>query len=106
MHQAGSSPTPTCWACWPPTAASRATSIKRSQFIAGRHPGNSGGPVTDASGQVIGVAVSGLANTQIHFAIPPETVFNFLNGRSTSHMVTEHRYKDGDAVKMRVRVEL
>ena len=41
------------------------------------HPGNSGGPVTDGKGQVVGVAVSGIRGTQLHFAIPGEAVQAF-----------------------------
>jgi predicted Zn finger-like uncharacterized protein len=44
-------------------------------------PGNSGGPVLDADGEVIGVCVSILLNTRINFAIPGDKVCGFLNGR-------------------------
>jgi hypothetical protein len=44
-------------------------------------PGNSGGPVLDADGEVIGVCVSILRNTRINFAIPGDKVCGFLNGR-------------------------
>jgi S1-C subfamily serine protease len=55
--------------------------LKQVQVNGGMHPGNSGGPVIDTDGQVIGVAVSGIKSTQIHFAVPAEQVRAFLNGR-------------------------
>jgi hypothetical protein len=48
------------------------------------HPGNSGGPVVDAGGNVVGIAVSGIRGTQIQFAIPCEKVFDFVAGRVLS----------------------
>jgi S1-C subfamily serine protease len=48
------------------------------QVNGGMHPGNSGGPVTDASGRVVGVAVAGIVGTQLNFAIPAETVRTFI----------------------------
>jgi S1-C subfamily serine protease len=48
------------------------------QVNGGMHPGNSGGPVTDAHGRVVGVAVAGIVGTQLNFAIPSETVRTFL----------------------------
>jgi S1-C subfamily serine protease len=80
--------------------------LKQIQVNGGMHPGNSGGPVTSADGQVIGVAVSGLKNTQIHFAIPTDAVQNFLSGRSTINLGTGHRFKDGDQIKLPVTVDL
>src|SRR5262249_36306771 len=47
--------------------------LAKLQVNGGMHPGNSGGPVVDGRGRVVGVAVSVIKNTQIHFAIPGET---------------------------------
>ena len=49
------------------------------QVAGGMHPGNSGGPVTDATGRVIGVARAGIVGTQINMAIPGDVVHSFLN---------------------------
>lgn len=49
------------------------------QLNGGLAPGNSGGPVTDATGRVIGVAVSGIPGTNLNFAIAAEEVTLFLN---------------------------
>ncbi|HKI35892.1 MAG TPA: trypsin-like peptidase domain-containing protein [Gemmataceae bacterium] len=79
--------------------------IRQVQVNGGMHPGNSGGPVTDADGQVIGVAVSGLTGTQIHFAVAADYVHTFLNGRMASFGF-EQPIKDGDQVKLPVKFEL
>jgi len=49
------------------------------QLNGGLEHGNSGGPVTDATGRVIGVAVSKFDNTSVHFAIAAEEVTQFLS---------------------------
>jgi len=49
------------------------------QLNGGIERGNSGGPVTDAAGRVIGVAVSGVAGTDIKNAIAAEEVTLFLS---------------------------
>ncbi len=48
------------------------------QLNGGLHPGNSGGPITDSSGKVVGVAVAVIRDTQIHLAIAGEEVQSFL----------------------------
>ena len=76
-----------------------ATGYTQTQLAGGLHPGNSGGPVLNAKGAVIGVAVSGLKDTQIHFAVPVDYVHAFLGGR-THRWFYGVPYKDGNAVKM------
>jgi S1-C subfamily serine protease len=44
-------------------------------------PGNSGGPVVDGEGNVVGVCVSGLLGQAINWAIPSDKVNRFLEGR-------------------------
>jgi S1-C subfamily serine protease len=48
------------------------------QVRGGMNPGNSGGPVVDVKGNVVGVAVAGIQGTDINFAIPGEVVQEFL----------------------------
>jgi S1-C subfamily serine protease len=49
------------------------------QLAGGLNPGNSGGPVTNAKGEVIGVSVAKLRGTDtIAFAIPAETADEFV----------------------------
>lgn len=49
------------------------------QVAGGMHPGNSGGPVTDAAGRVIGVARAVIVGTQINMAIPGDVVHSFFH---------------------------
>ena len=79
--------------------------LQKVQVNGGMHPGNSGGPVVDAQGRVVGVAVSGIRQTQINFAVPGDYVHVILNGRVTGLEVV-HPYRDGDAVKAPVTVRL
>jgi S1-C subfamily serine protease len=48
--------------------------LKEVQVNGGMNPGNSGGPVTDARGVVIGVSVAVISGTQINFAIPADFI--------------------------------
>jgi S1-C subfamily serine protease len=48
--------------------------LQKVQVNGGMHPGNSGGPVTDARGVVIGVSVAGISGTQINFAVPGDFI--------------------------------
>jgi len=55
--------------------------LQRVQVKGGMNPGNSGGPVVDGQGRVVGVAVSGIGRTPIKFAVPSEAVREMLAGR-------------------------
>ncbi|HTU18065.1 MAG TPA: trypsin-like peptidase domain-containing protein [Gemmataceae bacterium] len=48
--------------------------LKEVQVNGGMNPGNSGGPVTDARGAIIGVSVAGISGTQINFAVPADFI--------------------------------
>jgi predicted Zn finger-like uncharacterized protein len=54
------------------------------QVAGGMHPGNSGGPVTNAVGDVIGVSVAGIEGTLINFAIPAEITDRFVKDQVAS----------------------
>src|SRR5262249_38855682 len=58
--------------------------LDQVQVNGGMQPGNSGGPVVDSAGSVVGIAVSVVRGTQITFAIPCEKVFEFIAGRVVS----------------------
>jgi S1-C subfamily serine protease len=83
----------------------KGTELDQVQVNGGMHPGNSGGPVIEPGGQVIGVAVAVIKGTQINFAIPGEVVNAFLNGRRDVFL-REPAYKDGDQLKMPLIVTL
>lgn len=55
--------------------------LNRIQVNGGMHPGNSGGPVVDADGNVVGVAVSIIRDTSINFAVAGERALQFLGGQ-------------------------
>jgi S1-C subfamily serine protease len=75
--------------------------LDRVQVNGGMDPGNSGGPVVDAAGDVIGVAVSGIQGRQINFAIPADRVGGMLNGRIAElGMGQTYRTATGVAVPM------
>jgi S1-C subfamily serine protease len=73
--------------------------LTKVQVNGGMHPGNSGGPVIDGHGKVIGVAVSGIPGTQINFAIPGEKVESFIEGRVAEvHVTTDVISRDGKLI--------
>jgi S1-C subfamily serine protease len=78
--------------------------IKRVQVGGGIHPGNSGGPLVDKDGKVVGIAVSGFVGTQVHLAIPTEEMNSIFNGR-IKNRVLGVPYRDGDKIKVPIRFE-
>jgi V8-like Glu-specific endopeptidase len=80
--------------------------LNQIQVNGGMHPGNSGGPVTDANGQVLGVAVSGYKGTQIQFAIPSGKIPFFLNGRMNVITVLTPPRKEGNEIKMGLHLDM
>jgi hypothetical protein len=79
--------------------------LNQIQVNGGIDPGNSGGPVVNAKGEVVGVSVSGITGTQLRFAIPGEKVQTFLNGHLTG-LGAELGYIDGDNVRMPFRLSV
>jgi V8-like Glu-specific endopeptidase len=79
--------------------------LKQVQVNGGIHSGNSGGPVVDSKGQVIGVAVSAIPGTLINFAIPSGEVADFLAGRIYSLSI-ELAFLEGSRTKVPVRMLL
>jgi S1-C subfamily serine protease len=80
--------------------------LERIQVNGGMDPGNSGGPVVDAGGHVVGVAVSGIPGRMINFAIPGERVHTILNGRISSLGVGQPFVNDQKQVGLPVRMEM
>jgi hypothetical protein len=52
--------------------------LHRIQLDVALNPGNSGGPVLDKSGKVVGVVVSGIQGAGVNFAVPVGTVADFV----------------------------
>jgi S1-C subfamily serine protease len=79
--------------------------LRKVQVNGGMHPGNSGGPVVNSSGEVVGVAVSGIRATQINFAVPGDFVHVVVDGRVTGAGFGQ-AYRDGDKVKVPATLDL
>lgn len=73
--------------------------LKEVQLHGGVHPGNSGGPVVDTEGQLVGIAVAAVAGTTISFAIPSDHVAGFLMGKLNDYG-TDLAVRDGDKIKI------
>ncbi len=69
--------------------------LSQVQVNGGMHPGNSGGPVIDTRGVVVGVSVAVIRDTQINFAIPSELVREALDGRLNSSELSLAYQADG-----------
>jgi S1-C subfamily serine protease len=78
--------------------------LDKIQVNGGIHPGNSGGPVIDSKGRLVGISVSGIKNTQIQFAIPVDHLKQYLYGR-VSAIGRDLPYRDGDKILQPVRIE-
>ena len=74
------------------------------QVNGGIHPGNSGGPVVDSRGVVIGVSVAGIRGTTINFAVPGEKVQDVMRGRVAELAVGESYLKDA-GTKLPVEIQ-
>jgi S1-C subfamily serine protease len=69
------------------------------------NPGNSGGPVVDAKGRLVGVAVAKIRNTHIGLAIPSAELTKMLNGRIAELGLHLTKVADG-AAEIRVVMRL
>lgn len=65
---------------------------ERIQIDGTLKPGNSGGPIVDARGRLVGVAASTVEGTNIGFAIPPERLHDLLQGTVTTWAATPRQY--------------
>lgn len=57
----------------------RAGKLDRIQLDAQLNPGNSGGPVIDDTGDVVGIVQAGVLASGVNFAIPSSLVRSFLS---------------------------
>jgi S1-C subfamily serine protease len=77
--------------------------LKQVQVNGGMNSGNSGGPVTDTRGVVVGVSVAGIPGTNINFAIPGDFVKDVINGKVTN-TETGFAYRAGGESRLPVRL--
>jgi hypothetical protein len=76
--------------------------LQQIQVGGGIHPGNSGGPLVNTEGRVIGVAVSAIRGTQLNFAIPASFVSGLANGRVSDSQFGE-AFKKGEKIILPVK---
>ena len=79
--------------------------VVKVQVNGGMHHGNSGGPVVNTSGEVVGVAVSIIEATTLNFAVPGESVHAVANGR-VAGVSPGDTLRQGDKFKMEVFVDV
>jgi predicted Zn finger-like uncharacterized protein len=80
--------------------------LDRVQVNGGMDPGNSGGPVVDNSGAVVGVAVSIIPGRQINFAIPGERVHAILDGRISDLNIHQPYFTSENKVAVPVAMDM
>jgi S1-C subfamily serine protease/regulation of enolase protein 1 (concanavalin A-like superfamily) len=69
------------------------------------NPGNSGGPVVDEQGRLVGVAVAQISNTTIGFAVPTGELRRMLDGRLGRLSMAFRAEKEGKAdLQVQVKV--
>src|SRR5262249_60771134 len=82
----------------------RSATGMRVQVNGGMDHGNSGGPVVDSAGQVIGVSVAKIEQSQFHFAVAAEHVSDLLDGHLAT-LTAGRLTRKGDAYELTVTVE-
>lgn len=71
--------------------------LDRVQLDGELNPGNSGGPVVDERGRLVGVVVAKISGTKINFAIPPTNLTAMLSGRASAPVVKSVKVEKGAA---------
>jgi predicted Zn finger-like uncharacterized protein len=79
--------------------------LRQVQLASDMQPGNSGGPVVNEQGQVVGVSVAGIPGTRINFAVPAEHVHVIVNGQ-LAHQHIGQSYLSGGDVHVPLKFEL
>jgi predicted Zn finger-like uncharacterized protein len=71
--------------------------VVRVQIEGDLNPGNSGGPVIDATGRLVGIARAKVLNTQIGWAIPAPQLTRMLTGKVFTFSVIPLKVENGTA---------
>src|SRR5262249_20128784 len=79
--------------------------LKQVQLAGDMLPGNSGGPVVDKEGNVVGVSRAIYVGTRINLAVPGDYVHVVINGRLAA-MGLSQSIESGHDVVVPVRMEL
>ncbi len=82
-----------------------ANHLARVQLSGAMIGGNSGGPLVDAKGRLVGVAVSRLRNEAVGFAIPPSVIAGFLAG-DIANLAAELVGMTGSSAQLKLAVRL
>lgn len=81
--------------------------LHRVQVNGGMAPGNSGGPVVDPKGHVVGVSVAGIRGSNVNFAVPGDSVHELFTGRPAAPLgIDQPYYGDADQVSAAVSLRL
>ncbi len=80
--------------------------LARVQFAGSMIEGNSGGPVVDAKGRLVGVVVSRIRGEAVGFAIPPSVIAAFLAGDVGDVVAAELVGSVGPDTQMKLAVRL
>jgi S1-C subfamily serine protease len=75
------------------------------QLEAGRNPGNSGGPVVDADGRLVGIWVGSFEGTQHGFALAPPLLDTLLK-RTKAQIDCATIKSDGEEMELEFKVEV
>jgi Trypsin-like peptidase domain len=74
--------------------------LEQIQVFGGIDHGNSGGPVVNARGEVIGVSASGFEGTPLKLAIPATKIQAMMGGRVLDPFSAGLPFRDGDDIRM------
>jgi S1-C subfamily serine protease len=77
--------------------------LKHVQLDGELNPGNSGGPIIDGEGKLVGIAVSKIPGTKISFAIPPVELTELLKGSAGAVVIRSVRISK-DSAELEVEV--
>ena len=74
------------------------------QVDAQLNPGNSGGPILNSNGSVVGVVISGIRGTGLNYAIPAHILRTFLEGADL-HLNAPEQVAENEEVKFTVTID-